>query len=449
MTRPALILLLVLPGVVARAGESALQPGDLPGDASFYRDNFDRIRLLLQWHAGVRFGPSRLAPAESADVEFVIPDEDAAARQVDALCRALLTAGRRGDALPDWTIHLDETLIEAVQRDFSPATAAWAKRYAAIADDAWRQADPDGRSLDPFATGSGQAVARAGKRRALLAEHTEAYGPDLLRRSIRWAGVYSVAADAPSHQVFVHRLSDAAGENLFAFYRARGADVPHFALGPIVTDTWPPRDAVSVPTETAITLGVSRPVKLADEAIRVAAATRTSRLHRYRVNAHYDEDQSAIVVALNERLLEGAEVNVRLAARKVLDAETRLPLDGNGNGRRDDEDDALLTFSTRHTDDRTQPPAVSQPPRELTTVRARRVMVFSIDAIDPAGAPLQIKTVDLPKEAAFDPHTRIVRWPTTLDDVGQCRVTFRVSNGLKQTAPLAVTLSVLPDPTVP
>lgn len=424
----------------------------LEDPTTFYTENFDRIRCLLYWHAGLRLGPQELTQEVQASPSSILPSVDANSTpaRVLAVCQLLLDNDGARNPLPPWAPLAEDAWLEGVLRDFDRTTAEAIQQQADLESHALQEADPTGLVIDPFDIASGNALARSGKRRRLLQEVQDQAGPRTLARATRWAAYYKntdtdFAADPGG---LIYWLGQAAGESQFPRYRVAGADIDARALRPVITDTWPPRQCKLASPTARMFLGTSRPVAIDAQALELTAMIQPASPQPQSFTADYDAQRGGIMVTPAGPLPHDAAVTLRLKAEAIHDAETHLPLDADGDAHSETGEAFVLTWRTAARNTPAEPPQFTPPPKHLTSVRARSVMVFSVDATDPQGLPISYEVIGLPKGAQFDPHIRVFYWQPELEHVGQYGVTFQADNGMaKQT--LAVTLSVLPDPTVP
>ncbi len=421
-------------------------------DSLFYAENTDRIRYLLYWHMGMRLEPKPFTQQPDIGPSSILPnlEPNANAAKVLAVCRTLLDSNDARDRLPAWAPLAEDAWLEGVLRDFDRATAKALQQQADLEAQALADADPTGMAVDPFNVASGNALARSAKRRMLLQELRRQAGARVVARATRWASYYinadAEAATGPAGMIYW--LGQAAHESQFPRYRVAGTDVDARTALPIITDTWPPRQTPQAAPEAQIFLATSRPVVLDAQAVELTVQTSAASPQARNITARYDVQRAGVVLTPTDPLPHEANICLRLRAGRIRDADTKLPLDADGNGRNEVGEVFELCWQTTTKDSPPEPPQFTPPPKHLTSTRARSVMVFSIDATDPQALPIRYESIGLPKGAQFDPHTRIFYWQPTLEDVGQYRVTFQADNGLARAA-MPVTLSVLPDPTVP
>ena len=78
-------------------------------------------------------------------------------------------------------------------------------------------------------------------------------------------------------------------------------------------------------------------------------------------------------------------------------------------------------------------------------VNANQALAFTVSATDPERDPLTYSASPLPAGALFTPSTRTFEWEPTQEQVGDHRVTFKVSDGYRSDSE-TVTIRVSPDP---
>jgi hypothetical protein len=114
---------------------------------------------------------------------------------------------------------------------------------------------------------------------------------------------------------------------------------------------------------------------------------------------------------------------------------------------RNDKDFVLRTPSPRNKASSgyacTQAPVLA--PIGAKKVNANQALAFTVAATDPERDPLTYSAAPLPAGSRFTPSTRTFEWEPTQEQVGDHRVTFKVSDGYRSDSE-TVTITVSPDP---